>query len=89
MSRRAIVSPPWLDRLLVAHEALDLGDRPACARALKEAGAAFEENPRLAEGYCAGKWSDWYRGCRKLNISATMKKTREVAELAEQAAERK
>ncbi|HNX34069.1 MAG TPA: glycosyl hydrolase 115 family protein [Kiritimatiellia bacterium] len=79
----------WLERLLAAHEALDLGDRPACARALREAGTAFEEVPRLAEEYCSGKWKEWYRGCKKLNVSATMKKTREVAELAEKAAGQK
>ena len=71
----------WLEQVLLAAEALDLGDRPACARALDAAEAAFAEIPKRAEGYCSGKWQAWYRGCKKLNVSATMTKTREVAEL--------
>lgn len=77
----------WMEQLLVAHEALDLGDRPACAQALAGASAAFGEIPKQAEGYCTGAWREWYRGCRKLNVSATMKKTQEVASLAKKAAE--
>ena len=60
-------------------EALDLGDRAAAARAVAAAEAAFAEIPRLAEPYCAGKWSGWYRGCKKLDVDAVLKKTQEVA----------
>jgi len=72
----------WLENLLVAHEALDAGDREACVRALSAAEAAFAKIPVLAEGYCHDKWSNWYRGCKKLNVSANLKRTREVLELA-------
>ena len=79
----------WLERVFIAHEALDLGDLPTCVRLLKEADEAFSEIPHLAKGYCAGKWADWYRGCKKLNITATLKRTRDVAKLAERAAAQK
>ncbi len=72
----------WLENLLVAHEALDVGDRAACVRALEAAEAAFAKIPALAEGYCHGKWANWYRGCKKLNVPAILKRTREVLELA-------
>ncbi len=72
----------WFQGLLLAHEALDLGDRPTCARALAEAEEAFAKIPELAEGYCTGKWQTWYRGCKKLNVSAVLRKTRDVAALA-------
>lgn len=76
----------WLEQLLVAHEALDLGDRAAAARAVAAAEAAFAEIPRLAEPYCAGKWSGWYRGCKKLDVGAVLKRTQEVAARADKAA---
>ncbi len=72
----------WLEALLIAHEALDLGDLSACALSLGEAEAAFETLPSLAAGYCSGPWKEWYRGCRKLNIEATLKKTCDVAKAA-------
>ncbi len=70
----------WLAQTLLAAEALDLGDRAACLRALDEAEAAFAEIPELAKGYCTGKWEQWYRGCKKLNISSMLAKTRTVRE---------
>jgi hypothetical protein len=75
----------WLEQIEMAHEAIDLGDRSACAAALTQAEAAFARIPVLAEGYCHTAWEDWYRGCKKLNVSATWKRTREVLELARQA----
>jgi hypothetical protein len=72
----------WLQGLLLAHEALDLGDRQTCARALAGAEEAFAKIPGLAEGYCTGKWQTWYRGCKKLNVSAVLQKTHDVVTLA-------
>ncbi len=74
----------WLEKLLVAHEALDLGDRKECVRALEAAEVAFSKIPVLAEGYCHGPWKEWYRGCKKLNVSSTLKKTRDVLTLAKE-----
>ena len=78
----------WLEDLLVAQEALDLGDLPACVRSLEEARKAFEKIPKLAEGYCAGKWKDWYQGCRILNVSQALKKTGDVLTLAKECRDR-
>ena len=72
----------WLEQVELAHEALDLGDRPACMAALAQAEAAFAQIPVLADGYCRGEWQNWYRGCKKLNVLATLKRTREVLEQA-------
>jgi len=72
----------WLEHIELAHESLDLGDRPACVAALARAEAAFAQIPVLADGYCRGEWGNWYRGCKKLNVLATLKRTREVLEQA-------
>ena len=74
----------WLEQVERAHEALDLGSRPACAGALATAEQAFAQIPILTENYCRGPWSNWYRGCKKLSITATLKRTRDVLEQAPQ-----
>jgi hypothetical protein len=72
----------WLGHLVFSLEALELGDKPRCVRSLEAAETAFAEIPVLAEGYCGGKWKEWYRGCKKLNIAATLAKTRQVVQFA-------
>ena len=72
----------WVEQLNLAHEALDLGDLHTFIGALEAADAAFSQIPALAESYCQGKWKEWYRGCRKLNVQAIAKKTRDVLDLA-------
>jgi len=68
----------WLEHVEFAHEALDLGNLPATAAALAEAEAAFARIPVLAEDYCRGPWAHWYRGAKKLDITATLERTRAV-----------
>lgn len=68
----------WLEQVELAHEALDLGDLAACTAALAEAEAAFAQIPVLADAYCRGPWANWYRGAKKLNVGATLKRTGEV-----------
>jgi len=68
----------WLEHVELAHEALDLGDLPAGTAALTVAAAAFAEIPILAETYCRGPWENWYRGTKKLNVTALLKRTRDV-----------
>lgn len=77
-----VVTCHWLEQVLIAHEALDLGDRAECVAHLEQAAAVFAEIPDLARDYCRGEWENWYRGCKKLNISATLKRTDEVLEQA-------
>ena len=59
---------------------------PAATRSQNdEAGeAAFAQISVLADGYCRGEWQNWYRGCKKLNVSSTLKRTREVLEQSRQ-----
>ncbi|MBM4154552.1 MAG: hypothetical protein FJ221_05930, partial [Lentisphaerae bacterium] len=68
----------WLEHVEAAGDNLDRGDRAACAEALASAEASFAAIPRLSESYCRGPWENWYRGCKKLNIEATLKRTRDV-----------
>ncbi|HPA16318.1 MAG TPA: glycosyl hydrolase 115 family protein [Verrucomicrobiae bacterium] len=75
----------WLEQVGMAHEALDLGNIAGCVDAIEIAERAFGQIPVLAEGYCRGRWENWYRGCRKLNVAATLKRTRDVLEQARQA----
>ena len=62
-----------------------MGDWPVCAAALAQAEAAFAQIPVLAESYCCGEWKNWYHGCKKLNVSATLQRTHEVLEQSRQA----
>jgi hypothetical protein len=75
----------WLEQVETAGDNLDRGDRAGCAAALASAEAAFAEIPRISESYCRGPWENWYRGCRKLNIEATLKRTRDVLAQAQNA----
>ena len=74
----------WLEQVELAHEAIDLGDRRPACESLAQAEAAFAQIPVLAEGYCRGEWENWYRGCKKLNVSATLKRTRDVLDQSRQ-----
>jgi hypothetical protein len=75
----------WLGQIITAHEALNLGNLAACVDALASAESAFAQIPTLADDYCRGQWENWYRGCKKLNVAATLKRTREVLDQARQA----
>jgi hypothetical protein len=70
----------WLEKAGLATAALEAHDLSACAQELSHAESEFAEIPALAAGYSSGQWENWYRGCRKLNITATLKQTREVLE---------
>jgi hypothetical protein len=69
----------WVKRVLLAHEALDVGDVQECARLLDAAAEALAGVEPLAEAYCHGRWRDWYSGCVILNVDSNLKRTREVA----------
>ncbi len=78
----------WLEQVELAHEALDLGDWAACTSALTEAAAAFAQIPILAETYSRGPWENWYRGTKKINLTALLKRTRDVLTAAVAAKEK-
>lgn len=73
----------WLEQVEVAHEAFDLGNRAACTTALTRAAEAFAQIPTLAAKYCTGRWENWYRGAKKINLTATGERTREVLRQAQ------
>jgi hypothetical protein len=51
---------------------------PDCLVALTAAENAIAQIPRLAENYTRAPWENWYRGSKKLNISAAQQLTRDV-----------
>ncbi|MBI5770338.1 MAG: glycosyl hydrolase 115 family protein [Verrucomicrobia bacterium] len=71
----------WLMQVETAQAALDRGDRTGCGAALTAAEAAFARILVLAETYCQGPWAGWYRGAKKINLAATLKRTRDVLHL--------
>ena len=75
----------WLESVLRAGAVLELGEVGVCAEELARAEAAFAQLPVLAQDYCRGPWENWYRGCKKLNVAATLQKTRDVLEQARKA----
>lgn len=75
----------WLAAVETAGEALDLGCMAECAAALTAAEAAFAQIPVLAENYARAPWENWYRGSKKLNIAATLQRTRDVLQQADRA----
>ena len=70
---------------LLSNSLYELGQTGACVAALAKAEAAFAQLPVLAQDYCRSPWENWYRGCKKLNVETTLKKTRDVLEQARQA----
>lgn len=75
----------WLEQVLLAQEALDVGDRAACVKALESAVAALSEVGPLAEAYCHGVWRQWYSGCVILDVQARLQLTRDVLDAARDA----
>jgi hypothetical protein len=79
----------WLEQVELAHEALDRGDFRACATALAAAEAAFAQIPELAADYCRGQWENWYRGTKKINLTTTLQRTRDVLKQAQPVANKR
>lgn len=72
----------WLEQVEFAHEALDLGNRAACREGLAQAEAAFAQILSLSENYSRGRWDQWYRGAKKINLAVTLQRTRTVRQQA-------
>jgi len=72
----------WVEAVELANESFDLNNLARCKDELHRAEAAFSQIPVLAESYCWGPWEHWYRGSKKLNITATQQRTRDVLQLA-------
>ncbi len=72
----------WLENVLLADEAANAGNREACIARLEKALGVFPEIDALIDRYCYGKWKEWYRGDKKMNIPAKAELTRKVLETA-------
>ncbi|MDA3926388.1 MAG: glycosyl hydrolase 115 family protein [Kiritimatiellae bacterium] len=68
----------WFKQLLIAEEALGLGNIPSGVKALESAEKELAPTEALIADYCHGKWENWYNGCVILNVPARLKQTREV-----------
>ena len=68
----------WLVAVETAHAALDQGQVADCLAALTAAEKTITQIPRLAENYTRAPWENWYRGSKKLNLSAAQQLTRDV-----------
>jgi hypothetical protein len=79
----ALQTSTWLEQVEMAHEALDLGNRAATVEALARAEEAFARILAHASGYTQGRWENWYRGAKKINLAATLQRTREVLRQAD------
>ena len=59
----------WCGELIRTHESQAVGD---CAAARAHAAAALARMDAIlarTKDYCAGQWENWYRDCRKINLS--------------------
>lgn len=73
----------WLDALLKATKAEDMGNRDETVKALEEAVKAFElVHSGKALASRGEKWENWYRGDTKMNMDNVEKLTLELLELA-------
>ncbi|MDO5320216.1 MAG: glycosyl hydrolase 115 family protein [bacterium] len=66
--------------VLRAEEALNCGDRATALAEAKAALAAQERINAAGKVYCHGKWSDWYRGCEKINFSKITEMLQELVQ---------
>lgn len=62
-----------LARVKLACEGLD-----ACKKSLEDALMHMAEIRKLEACYCYGKWENWYRGCRKINLNDLEEDSRRV-----------
>jgi len=76
----------WLVQVLLAQEALAVGERAECVKALEAAEEVLADFTSLADAYCHGVWRQWYSGCIILDVQAKLKHTRDVLKRAKEAA---
>ncbi len=65
----------WLLALLRAQEASVSGNRPASARHFKAALGTIDAILAREPMYCRGKWRNWWRGCRKIDLRSLRDRT--------------
>lgn len=72
----------WLENIYLAHIAVNKGNIDACAELLSKSVKVFPVIEDLVDKYCYGKWKEWYRGDKKMNILAKADLTRKALELS-------
>lgn len=78
----------WLAACIKAKQAANRLDLPETAAALEDARTAFNRIEAGQEPATLGKWSDWYRGDKKMNLPALKGRTTELLDLALSAQDR-
>ena len=66
-------------RLFAAEEALRGGNRSAAAGEVRAAEASFARLETAIAQYCHDQWTDWYRGCEKIDFRRLADKVRHLA----------
>lgn len=56
--------------LLLAREYLECGEKSKAIQCMKDVVADMDAIKEAYSEYCSGKWKNWYRDCRKINIPA-------------------
>jgi hypothetical protein len=68
----------WLEACILAKQSADGGDQQAVKTNLQKAVNAFDAIRSGRQLAARGKWTDWYRGDKKMNLPALEKRTQEV-----------
>ena len=55
--------------VVLARTKLAYGDLDACKKSTTDALAQMAEIRKIEADYCSGKWTNWYAGCRKINLN--------------------
>ena len=66
--------------LIHVRELLAAGNGVAARRSMQEALSEMDAIRKADEPYCSGKWENWYRDCRKVDIGALDRKVRTLSE---------
>jgi hypothetical protein len=72
----------WLEACIDAKLAADEEDLPGVIAALTKAQTAFDTITSAQKLSTYGKWKDWYRGDKKMNLPKVKQRTAEILELA-------
>ena len=68
----------WAGELVAAQIALEEGRRADAAKHADAALAAIGRANGLSSTYCVGRWENWYRDCRKINLAQGLERTRKI-----------
>lgn len=67
--------------IFLAREYYECGETKKAAQCMKEVVTDMDAIKHASEEYCSGKWENWYRDCRKINLSAIGKRAEAIYEI--------